>query len=110
MTRASPPRSCEWTLPQRCAAAGLLTTTTTMLIDPSTKPVPAARNSTSVIHRIATKYAVEMIGTLFLVFTIGAAVHSGNPLAPLVIGATLMAMVYAGGHISGAHNNPAVTL
>jgi aquaporin Z len=56
------------------------------------------------------KYAVEMIGTLFLVFTIGASVRSGNPLAPLTIGAILMAMVYAGGHISGAHYNPAVTL
>jgi aquaporin Z len=56
------------------------------------------------------KYAVEMIGTLFLVFTIGTAVRSGNPLAPLAIGAVLMAMVYAGGHISGAHYNPAVTL
>jgi aquaporin Z len=56
------------------------------------------------------KFAVEMIGTLFLVFTIGTAVRSGNPLAPLAIGAVLMAMVYAGGHISGAHYNPAVTL
>lgn len=56
-----------------------------------------------------TKYATEAIGTLFLVFTIGAAVRSGNPLAPLAIGAVLMAMVYAGGHVSGAHYNPAVT-
>jgi aquaporin Z len=56
------------------------------------------------------KYTVEMIGTLFLVFTIGTAVRGGNPLAPLAIGAVLMAMVYAGGHISGAHYNPAVTL
>ena len=57
-----------------------------------------------------TKYATEAIGTLFLVFTIGAAVRSGNPLAPLAIGAVLMAMVYAGGHVSGAHYNPAVTV
>ena len=56
------------------------------------------------------KFAVEAIGTLFLVFTIGTAVRSGNPLAPLAIGAILIAMVYAGGHISGAHYNPAVTL
>lgn len=56
------------------------------------------------------KYAVEAIGTFFLVFTIGAAVRGGSPLAPLAIGAALMAMVYAGGHISGAHYNPAVTL
>lgn len=59
---------------------------------------------------VAVKYATEAIGTLFLVFTIGAAVRSGNPLAPLGIGAILMAMIYAGGHVSGAHYNPAVTL
>jgi aquaporin Z len=56
------------------------------------------------------KYAVELIGTFFLVFTIGASVYSGSPLAPLAIGASLMIMVYAGGHISGAHYNPAVTM
>ncbi|PNG89849.1 hypothetical protein SMF913_25314 [Streptomyces malaysiensis] len=32
------------------------------------------------------------------------------PLAPLAIGGVLMVMVYAGGHVSGAHYNPAVTL
>jgi len=31
-------------------------------------------------------------------------------LAPLAIGASLMVMVFAGGHISGGHFNPAVTL
>jgi aquaporin Z len=77
---------------------------------PSTKPVMHDRSHKLVAHPTAMKYAVEMIGTLFLVFTIGTAVRSGNPLAPLAIGAILMAMVYAGGHISGAHYNPAVTL
>jgi aquaporin Z len=56
------------------------------------------------------KYAVEAIGTFFLVFTVGAAAGSANPLAPLGIGAVLMVMVYAGGHLSGGHYNPAVTL
>ena len=56
------------------------------------------------------KYIVEFIGTFFLVFTVGMAVHSGSPLAPLAIGASLMVMIFAGGHISGGHFNPAVTL
>ncbi len=58
------------------------------------------------------KYIVELIGTFFLVFTIGNVVidpGAGN-LAPLAIGAILMVMIFAGGHISGAHYNPAVTL
>jgi aquaporin Z len=58
----------------------------------------------------SVKYAVEAIGTFFLVFTVGAAVGSAHPLAPLGVGAVLMVMVYAGGHISGGHYNPAVTL
>jgi aquaporin Z len=60
--------------------------------------------------RPAVKYAVEAIGTFFLVFTIGAAVAAHSALAPLAIGAALMVMVYAGGHLSGGHYNPAVTL
>jgi aquaporin Z len=60
--------------------------------------------------RARVKYVVEAIGTLFLVFTVGAAVGSRSPLAPLAIGAVLMVMVYAGGHLSGGHYNPAVTL
>jgi aquaporin Z len=56
------------------------------------------------------KYIVEFIGTFFLVFTVGMAVQSGSPLAPLAIGASLMVMIFSGGHISGGHFNPAVTL
>ena len=56
------------------------------------------------------KFLVEFVGTLFLVFTIGMAVRSGTPFAPFAIGAILMVMVYAGGHVSGAHFNPAITL
>lgn len=55
------------------------------------------------------KALVEFIGTFFLVFTIGMAVRSGSGLAPLAIAASLMAVIYAGGHVSGAHFNPAVT-
>lgn len=56
------------------------------------------------------RYAAELIGTFFLVFTICCAVLSAQPLAPLAIGAMLAAMVFAGGHVSGGHFNPAVTL
>lgn len=57
------------------------------------------------------KLVVEFIGTFFLVFTIGTAVTADlNGLAPLAIGSALMVMVFAGGHVSGAHYNPAVSL
>ncbi len=56
------------------------------------------------------KYAVEFIGTFFLVTTIVCAVNTSGALAPIGIGAVLMTMVYAGGHISGAHYNPAVSV
>lgn len=55
-------------------------------------------------------YAAEFIGTFFLVLTVGCTVLAKAPLAPLAIGSVLMVMVYAGGHISGGHFNPAVTL
>lgn len=55
-------------------------------------------------------YVVEFIGTFFLVLTVGVSVLSDARLAPLAIGGVLMVMVYAGGHVSGAHYNPAVTL
>ena len=58
------------------------------------------------------QFAAEFIGTFFLVLTIGCTGLAAAPgvIAPLAIGAVLMAMIYAGGHISGAHYNPAVTL
>ena len=56
------------------------------------------------------KYIVEFIGTFFLVFTVGLAVRQNAPLAPIAIGSVLMVMIFAGGHISGGHFNPAVTL
>jgi aquaporin Z len=52
----------------------------------------------------------EFIGTFFLVLTIGLTVTANSQFAPLAIGASLMIMVYAGGHISGGHYNPAVSL
>ncbi len=58
------------------------------------------------------KYITEFIGTFFLVLTVGCSVVIGGAgvIAPLAIGSALMVMVYAGGHVSGGHYNPAVTL
>ena len=58
------------------------------------------------------RYVVEFIGTFFLVFTVGmVSIDPGaGALAPLAIGSALAVMIYAGGHISGGHYNPAVTL
>jgi aquaporin Z len=58
------------------------------------------------------KYLAEFIGTFFLVLTIGCTVlpATAGVIPPLAIGAVLMVMIFAGGHISGGHFNPAVTL
>jgi aquaporin Z len=55
------------------------------------------------------KVTVEFIGTFFLVFTVGMATARAGALAPLAIGSVLMVMVFAGGHVSGGHYNPAVS-
>ncbi|HUP99514.1 MAG TPA: aquaporin [Aeromicrobium sp.] len=58
------------------------------------------------MNRIIT----EALGTFFLVFAVIGSVTQDLPLAPFAIGGTLAVAVYAGGHISGAHYNPAVSL
>lgn len=59
---------------------------------------------------VGRKYATELVGTFIFLFAIAAAVLSSSSFAPLAIGSALMVMVYAGGHVSGGHYNPAVTL
>lgn len=58
------------------------------------------------------KLVMEFIGTFFLIFTIGMVViePGAGAMAPIAIGSVLMVMIFAGGHISGAHYNPAVSL
>jgi aquaporin Z len=57
------------------------------------------------------RYIAEFIGTFFLVLTVGCTVIPGaaGVIPALAIGAALMVMIFAGGHISGGHFNPAVT-
>ena len=57
------------------------------------------------------KLAVEFIGMFLFVFTVGMATNKAGAgaLAPLAIGSILMVMVFAGGHVSGGHFNPAVS-
>jgi aquaporin Z len=74
---------------------------------------PGITEAVAVPHReavAARKYVVELIGAFFLVFTVCATAFASGSLAPLAIGAALMVMIYAGGHISGGHYNPAVTV
>jgi aquaporin Z len=58
----------------------------------------------------ARKYVTEFIGAFFLTFAVGVGALTGSVFVPLAAGATLMVMIYAGGHISGGHYNPAVTM
>jgi aquaporin Z len=60
--------------------------------------------------RAGVKFVVEAIGTFLLVFTVGVAVVTASPLAPVGIGAVLVVMIYAGTRLTAGHYDPAVTL
>ncbi|WP_067247831.1 MIP/aquaporin family protein [Microbacterium resistens] len=59
---------------------------------------------------IVRKALVEAVSTFVFVFTVIGVVNSADPLGPLAIGLALTVLVYAAGHLSGAHLNPAVSL
>jgi len=61
---------------------------------------------------LPAKLLTELVGTFVFLSVIALVPTSGPsaPLAPVAIGTALMVMVYMGGHISGAHYNPAVSL
>jgi aquaporin Z len=75
--------------------------------------VTSEREAVTLPHHWAVairKNTVEAIGAFFLVFTVAVSGLSHSAFTPLAAGAVLMVMVYAGGHISGGHYNPAVTM
>jgi aquaporin Z len=57
---------------------------------------------------LGPRLLTELVGT-FLFMTVISLSGAAGPLAPVAIGLALTAMVYMGGHISGAHYNPAVS-
>src|SRR5262245_11320437 len=70
-----------------------------------------SKNGENVSPALERKLVVEFVGTFLFVFTIGMATNKtgAGALAPLAIGSGLMVMVFAGGHVSGGHFNPAVS-
>ena len=61
------------------------------------------------VMTLSRKLAVEFIGTFLLMFTVGMASATAGNVAPLAVGAIIVVMVFAGGHISGGHYNPAIS-
>jgi aquaporin Z len=58
------------------------------------------------------RYVYELIGTFFLVLTVGMTALNSSTVGmwgPVAIGSVLAVMVFAGAHISGGHYNPAVS-
>ena len=79
-------------------------TTATATTETEAGPAPAAT------HNTVAKYSVELIGAFVLVFTAAAVSFTGTAMGPVAVGAVILALVYAGGHISGGHYNPAISL
>ena len=69
-----------------------------------------AAGGTASVRRSAAWFATEAIGTFILVFALGVALVSIAAFSPLLIGAPLVATVYAGSRVQGGHYNPALTV
>ena len=76
----------------------------------STEVITGEEATAAPARRPSIGYAVESIGTFFLVFAVGASDGSGSPLPPLALGAVLMVMIYTWGHRFAGHYNPAATM
>lgn len=74
--------------------------------------VTGTADPTTAPHSLIATLIAEAFGTFILVFgTIGTAIFTGDPFkVALAIGLSVLIGVYAVGHISGGHFNPAVTL
>src|SRR5437016_4876855 len=81
-------------------------------VSPNSEETASPPGSSSIGILQMRKYIAEFIGTFFLVLTVGCTVipSAAGVIPALAIGAVLMVMIFAGGHISGGHFNPAVTL
>jgi aquaporin Z len=67
------------------------------------------------MHPLPQRLAAEGFGTFWLVFGgCGAAIFAGSEIGfygiALAFGLTVVTMVYAVGHVSGGHFNPAITI
>ena len=92
------------TLVLRGPSAEPFTSRLPVLSYPVTSQVSVRPNLTSMRGKLLT----EFVGTFIFLSAIALSGPAG-PLAPLVIGLALTAVVYMGGHVSGAHYNPAVS-
>ena len=74
--------------------------------------VTGTANPKTTTHSLISALIAEAFGTFVLVFSvIGAALFTANPLmVALAIGFAVLVAIYAVGHISGGHFNPAVTV
>lgn len=59
---------------------------------------------------LSSKLATEFLGTFLFLLVISMVAGMDSATAPFAIGFALVSLVYLGGHVSGAHYNPAITL